>query len=141
MHRSTTSPDEFLDSLPAEHQSDMRRLDAAISEAMAGLDRVLWEGAFWGGTYQRIIGYGGYTQSYRSGKTVDWFIVGLARQKRFYSLYVSAVEDDRYLVESMGRELGNVNAGKGSVRFSTADDLDMDAVNRLVTRAREIMTQ
>jgi hypothetical protein len=141
MQRSTISPDDFIDSLPQEQHFDMRRLDAVISEAMAGLERVLWEGAFWGGTYQRIIGYGGYIQSYRSGKTVDWFIVGLARQKWSYGLYVSAVEDDRYLVESMGRELGNVKAGKGSVRFSTADDLDMDAVNRLVTRAREIMTQ
>ena len=58
MQRSSTSPDEHIASLPDEVREDIATLDAAIVSAMPGEERVLWEGKFWGGTDQRIIGYG-----------------------------------------------------------------------------------
>ena len=53
---------------------------ALLARVFAGHERVLWEGPMWGGTHQRIIGYGAIVQRQRSGD-VDWFVVGLAAQK------------------------------------------------------------
>jgi hypothetical protein len=58
MERTDTDPDHYIDSLAPETGDDMRRLDRLISEVMADETRTLWEGVFWGGSDQTIIGYG-----------------------------------------------------------------------------------
>ena len=60
-------------------------LDGASGGLFAGDERVLWEGPFWGGTQQHIIGYGSYHYKGRSGAEGEWFIVGLAAQKNYLS--------------------------------------------------------
>ena len=139
MHRSDTDPDAYLASLPDPVRDDMTQLDAAISKVMGGLDRVLWEGIFWGGSEQRIIGYGGYRYVGRDKKEGDWFIVGLAAQKSYLSVYVSAAEDGAYLARTYANRLGNVKAGSSVISFKRLADLDLDVLVELVARAREIM--
>ena len=78
MDRSMMSPDEHIASLPDDVRADISRLDAEISRVMKGQERVLWEGKFWGGSDQRIIGYGAYRYTGRSGASGEWFVVGLA---------------------------------------------------------------
>ena len=80
MKRTATSPDDVIESLPEPVRDDIRSLDGTISKVMDGLPRDVWEGPFWGGTQQRIIGYGRYTYRGRSGAEGEWFIVGLASQ-------------------------------------------------------------
>lgn len=62
MQRTTTSPGDYLASLPDDVRDDMTTLDAAIAPVFAGHERVLWGGIFWGGTEQRIIGDGDLRQ-------------------------------------------------------------------------------
>lgn len=138
MERSTTDVSDYLASLPDETRTSMQQLDAVISAGMAGLDRVLFTGTFWGGSDQEIIGYGTYSSPRSDGTEVEWFVIGLARQKAYYSLYVSAVEDGTYLSKSMGPELGKVKVGSSSISFRSLDDIDLDVLERLVGRAREL---
>jgi hypothetical protein len=135
MRRSTTTPDEYLASLPDDIREELRTLDGVISEVMAGRDRVLWEGAFWGGTEQRIIGYGSYRSVGRSGAEVDWFVVGLARQKHHLSVYVNAVEDGRYLVQRYADRLGKVKVGSANVAIKRVADIDMAAFREMLEQA------
>ena len=135
MERSTTTPDEFIASLPDEVREDIAELDRLIAGAMPGQERVLWEGVFWGGTKQRIIGYGQYHSVNRSGAEVDWFKVGLARQKDHISLYINAVEDGRYLVQAYADRLGKAKVGSANVAFKRLADLHQDALLELVRRA------
>jgi hypothetical protein len=137
MDRSGTSPDAFIASLPDGIREDMAALDALISVGMAGRERVLWEGVFWGGTEQRIIGYGAYRATNRSGRDVDWFLLGLARQKDHFSLYCSAVRDGAYLVKELGPGLGKVKVGSANVTFRRVADIDLDALRALVRAAAE----
>jgi hypothetical protein len=83
---TTTTPEEHIASLPDDVRADIATLDGAIAAAMPGEERVVWEGKFWGGTDQRIIGYGSYHYKGRSGAEGEWFIVGLAVQKNYLSL-------------------------------------------------------
>ena len=48
MERSKTTPDEFIASLLDETRTDIAVLDARITGAMEGEERVLLEGKFWG---------------------------------------------------------------------------------------------
>ncbi len=108
MEKSATSPDEHIASLTAEVQADVVELDRLITEEMPGASRVLWEGRFWGGSDQKIIGYGDYTYQQSGKKTVEWFIVGLAVQRSHLSLYVNAADEDGYLVSRFADRLGKV---------------------------------
>lgn len=131
--------DDFLSALPVEVRDDMLALDAVISAAMTGLPRELYVGKFWGGSNQEIIGYGRLSYSRADGKDVEWFMVGLAVQKNYLSLYVSAVEDGKYLSERYGKDLGKVKVGKSSISFTSTADIDLDAVGTLVARARTVL--
>lgn len=139
MQRSDTPPDDHLASLPDAVRDDMTRLDAAISRVMHGLDRVVWEGKFWGGSEQRIIGYGDYRYTARDRSEVDWFIVGLAAQKNHLSVYVSAVEDGAYLTRRYADRLGKVKVGSSAISFKRLADVDLDVLLELVARSRELM--
>jgi hypothetical protein len=138
MHQVDASPDEYLATLADDVRPDMERLDALIAAAMPGRSRVLWEGVFWGGTEQRIIGYGDLVQPRPRGADVRWFVVGLARQKAVSSVYVNAAAGKRYLLSEYADRLGRVKTGSAVINIRSVADLDQPAFTELVARANEL---
>ena len=138
MHRSTTTPDDHIASLPDGVREEIATLDAEISPVMAGLKRTLWEGVFWGGSQQGIIGYGSYRYKGRSGAEGEWFIVGLAAQKNYLSLYVNAAADGQFLGKVYAPRLGKVKPGSANLQFKRAADLDLAVLREMVQRARDL---
>jgi hypothetical protein len=138
MERSATPPEEFIASLPDGVREEIETLDATIAPVMAGLERTLWEGVFWGGSAQRIIGYGSYRYKGRSGAEGEWFIVGLAAQKNYISLYVSGAEGGESLAKLYAARLGKVKAGSANLQFKRAADVDLDVLREMVVRARDL---
>ncbi|GAA1467183.1 DUF1801 domain-containing protein [Microbacterium thalassium] len=129
--------DEFLDETARSHE--MRALDRAITEALPGLTRVLWRGTMWGGTEQAIIGYGLIVQPRPRGADVEWFLVGLAEQKRHLSIYVNAADSEGYLVQRHAYRLGAVRVGAAAITFTAIDRLDLEEFRTMLQRARELM--
>jgi hypothetical protein len=139
LHIADTDPGAYLATLPDDRiRNTMITLDAVIVGAMSTRRRVLWEGTFWGGTEQSIVGYGDMVQSRSRGPDVEWFIVGLARQKNAYSVYVNAVEDGAYLGHRYADRLGKVKLGSASIGFGSLDDLDLEVFSELIARADEL---
>lgn len=138
MERTDTDPAEVIALAPEALREDFATLDGRIAEVMAGLPRTVWEGTFWGGSQQRIIGYGEYHYQGRSGAEGEWFVVGLAAQKAYLSLYVNATEDGGYLVKRWADRLGKVKAGSANVTFRRLSEVDVDALLAMVARAREL---
>lgn len=136
MEKTKIDPAAFIASLPDDVRSDVGALDEVITAAMPGEPRTMWEGTFWGGSDQQIIGYGDLSYERPTG-TVEWFMVGLALQKRYISVYVHAVGDDGYLVEEYADRLGKVKTGKAAINLTSVDDVDLDALAELVTVAGE----
>ena len=132
MNKTDHSPDEFLASFPDELREDMMALDVMISEIFQGHTRALWEGTFWGGTEQHIIGYGDLAQERRGGSIVHWFMVGLARQKHSFSIYVNAIEDGDYAVRKRAEKLGKVKTGAAAITFTNLTDVNLDALRDLL---------
>jgi hypothetical protein len=139
MELSDTSVDDYLDTIDDPQIAEtMTRLDLILSQAMPDRRRALYEGTFWGGTEQTIIGYGHIVQSRPRGEDVHWFLVGLARQKSHYSLYVNAVADGKYLGQHYEGRLGKVKLGSASIGFKHLEDLDLDVLGELLVRADEV---
>ncbi|WP_353814688.1 hypothetical protein [Agromyces sp. SYSU T00266] len=138
MERTDRDVDAVLAALEGERADAMRELDRLIAAEFAGLERVLWQGVFWGGTEQSIIGYGAITQPRPRGGSVDWFLVGLADQAKHLSIYVNAAEDGGYLVQRHASELGRVKVGSAAIAVPSLDRLDLDALTRVLRRAREL---
>ncbi len=139
MEKSTTrTPDQFIDALEPQVGDEIRRLDEVISTAMAGQSRVLWEGKFWGGSEQSIIGYGDYT--YQRGKeTLEWFKVGLAAQKSYISLYVNAADEEGYVSSRYADRLGKVKLGSSAISFKTADDIDLGVLVEMLEETLRLL--
>ena len=137
MRRVDTDPGRYIESLSDEARPDIQKLDKEISKIFKGEPRVLWSGTFWGGSEQNIIGYGDLVQE-RKGKKVEWFKVGLALQKSYISLYVNAVEDNKYLSQKYADQLGKVKVGASSIGFKRLGDVDMPKLFEMLKRARTI---
>ncbi|HET9416507.1 MAG TPA: hypothetical protein VFP30_03105 [Candidatus Limnocylindria bacterium] len=141
MQRSSTPPDGFIATLPDDVRDDIAMLDAQLSRVFQGHERVLWEGVFWGGTTQNIIGYGSYHYKGRSGAGGEWFIVGLAVQKAHLSLYVSGAQDGASLAKHYAHRLGKVKVGSANVTFKRLADLDLAVALEMAERARDLMAE
>jgi len=138
MLRTDANVDSFLASLDGPYADTMRSLDALIAPVFEGYERMLWEGVFWGGTEQQIIGYGGVVQSRPRGKDVEWFLVGLAAQKEHVSVYVNAADGKEYLTQQWASRLGKVKVGSAAVTIRSLDGVDLDELRALVARALKV---
>jgi hypothetical protein len=136
MRRTETDPADFIASLPEGAREDIATLDAEIAALMEGHERVLWEGVMWGGTEQRIIGYGAQRYVNRSGNQVDWFLIGLAKQKDHLSLYVNAAHEGDYIAHRFAGRLGKVKVGSANITFKRLSDVDLPTLRELLTAAR-----
>ena len=114
VEKTTTKPADYIKSLDSDVRADVQRLDKAISKVMARHPKTMWEGKFWGGSHQNIIGYGDYSYTGSGGKVSEWFIVGLAQQKHYISVYVNATDDAGYLTAKYVDKLGKAKVGKSS---------------------------
>lgn len=138
MERVDRSPDAYIATLEPDIRTGMQQLDELIRAALPGRSRSLWEGVFWGGTEQSIIGYRDIVQARPNGDDVEWFLIGLARQKDYFSLYVNAAEDGQYLGKSYADRLGDVKIGSASIAIRKIDAVNLDALSDLIEHADRI---
>lgn len=132
--------DEDIDAFlrGAERSAELVELDALIKAALPGIRRTLWRGKMWGGTDQAIVGYGLIRQPRPKGAGVEWFLVGMAAQKRHLSVYVNAAESGKYLVQLNADRLGKVRVGAAAVTFREIADLDIPEFQAVLMRARQL---
>jgi hypothetical protein len=135
MERTKANVDDYLAAIEGQHVEDLRLLDRSIRDQLPGQPRFLYEGKFWGGSDQQIVGYGVMDYVNRSGENVEWFLVGLAAQKNYISIYVNAVEDGEYLLAKYKGRLGKVKAGSASISFDAVADLEFETLMELIARA------
>ena len=138
MERVDTDPSDYINSLDQQDRSVMLTLDGLITDAMPQRSRVLWHGVFWGGSEQTIIGYGDIRQTRPRSDDVEWFLVGLAKQKNYYSLYVNAATDGKYLGQRYADRLGNVKLGSASIGFRNLDAVNLEVLAELLAEADSI---
>lgn len=141
MEKVKTSPTTHIKSLPEDVRDDVAQLHKIISAELKGLPVVLWEGIFWGGSTQQIIGYGDFVYKGSRAKAVNWFLVGLAVQKNYISIYVNAVEGGQYVAEKYRKQLGAVKIGKSSISFKRLADVNVPTLRTILAKAAKHATK
>lgn len=120
---TATTPEAYLAALDEPRRSEVRAVDALIRATAPGLEPHLQSG---------MLAYGRYRYRYASGRTGEWFPIGLASNKRYISLYVMAADGEHYLAEAFRDRLPKADIGKSCVRFKRLADLDREALIELI---------
>lgn len=141
MERVDTPPEDYIASQEPEISTVLDKLHTLIKTALPDQDCCMWEGVFWGGSEQRIIGYGNFSYQRSDKKQVEWFLIGLAKQKNYFSVYVNAVEERKYLAEIYSSQLGKVKTGKSSISFRKIEDVNLDVLREMIEHADRITNE
>ena len=141
MERVETSPEDYIASQEPEIKTVLDELHTLIKTALPDQDYCMWEGVFWGGSEQQIIGYGNFAYVRSDKKKVEWFLVGLARQKNYFSVYINAVEGKKYLAEIYKSRLGKVKTGKSSISFRNLEDVNLDVLSEMIEHAGRLTVE
>jgi hypothetical protein len=139
MERTGADVDAFLAGLTDARRDDMVALDSLVRTHLGSRERELWEGVFWGGTEQRIIGYARIEQPRPKGPAVEWFLIGLALQKGHLSLYVNAAADGAYLTKKYASRLGKAKVGAAAITITRLDTVDLDGLEAMIAEAFETL--
>jgi hypothetical protein len=129
----------YLDFDPAR-KSDLLRLHSLMRKAAPGLKRYFHRGTPAGqaGMRMKMIGYGKFRYAIKSGKTIEWPVIGIALQKNYISVYVAVRKDGQPIVQAYAGKLGELRSGRNNLGFERYQDLKVDAVSSLFADAAQI---
>ena len=127
MPKALPTVDEFLAALPADRRDTMTTVHKAIRKAVPKLAPAVMHGM----GPSPIIGYGKYRYKTASGREGDWFLIGLAAAKKYYSLHICVGDKAGYLVERNAAKLGKVTTGRTCINFKKLEDLKLGAAMAL----------
>ena len=127
------TPDQYLAGLPAERRAPMLAVHAAIRKAVPKLAPEIMMGMG-----APLIGYGKYHYKSASGREGDWFLIGLASGKSYFSLHICAADTGGYLVEQNAAKLGKVKTGRSCINFKKLEDLKLDVAMAVVKQALKV---
>jgi hypothetical protein len=121
-----TSVKEYFDMLPKERQGPLLFLHKLILKTAPKLKSNF---------LYNMPGYGSFKCKNYKKETIDWPVIALASQKNYISLYVCAIDKEKYLVEKYKRELGKVSVGRSCIRFKKLDDLKFTTLKKVIKLA------
>lgn len=123
------TPAQYLAAVHEPWKKDVNALHKLIRKAAPKLVPFMLGG---------MLGYGKFHYKGRSGREGDWAVIALASQKHYISLYVCAIDGDRYVAERFKNELPKASIGKSCVRFKRLADLDLKVVETMIKRAAKL---
>jgi hypothetical protein len=122
--------EEYIERLAEPRRGEIRALHELIRRTAPDLEPTMEFG---------MLGYGKYHYRYASGREGDWQLVGVASNKNYISLYVTAASPDGgYLAESYKDQLPKASIGKSCIRFKRLGDVDQDVLERLLRYVAEV---
>jgi uncharacterized protein YdhG (YjbR/CyaY superfamily) len=113
--------DDWIAALPEPRRTDIAAIDARIRAVAPDLRRYVDRG---------FLAYGRYRYRYASKKEGDWFVLGIASNKAYISLYSSPVG-----VEPWAARLPKANVGRGCIRFKRTSDIDLEVIDEVIAAA------
>lgn len=119
--------EEYIERLTEPRRSEVRAVHDLIRRTLPQLEPTMEFG---------MPGYGKFHYRYESGREGDRMLIGLASNKQYISLYVTATAPDGgHLAETYKDRLPKASIGKGCIRFKRLGDLDENALVTLLRQA------
>lgn len=124
-----STPQEYISMLEEPRKSEIKKLHAFIKKSAPKLKPYL-EGS--------IIGYGKFPYKSKSGREGEWFVLGLANQKNYISIYSCAMKDGQYLAEKSKPILGKASIGKSCIRYKKIEDIPWEQLKKVLKESQDI---
>lgn len=128
--RNSNSVEAFLDAISDEK----KRADAYkfldLFKQCTGCEPEMWGSS--------IIGFGSYHYVYASGKEGDWMLTGFSPRAKNFSLYIMS-GFSRF--DSLLAELGKHKTGKSCLYVNKWEDLNIDALQEMITASVAYMKE
>jgi hypothetical protein len=123
-----------------KRRADLQKLDKLVKTSAPGLKRYFHRGTPQGepGMRFKMIGYGRSHYRARTGKDVEWPVVGVALQKNYVSVYLSVEKNGAPLVQSYSGKMGEKGCGRNNFSFEKYEDLVAPVVSALFAEAEKI---
>ena len=125
-----TDIERYLEAIPEQRRLRIRHFMAVIEEAEPGLPRQLWSYG------DGVIGFGHYHYRYTTGRTGEFFMVGVSNRKRYVAIYANAADGSRYLTEAFKDRLTGCKIGKSCIevpdRLTVNDEVLADLTRQSV---------
>jgi hypothetical protein len=77
-------------------------------------------------------GYGLYTIKYASGKSREFFQIGVSGNKTGISVYILGLKDKKHLAKTYGTKLGKASVTGYCIRFKALKDIDIDTLEEAI---------
>ena len=113
----------YLASVPKERQELMLFLHDFIQKSVPKLKPHF---------ASNMLGYGSFPYLNYKKEKIEWPVIALANQKNYISLYVCAVDKGVYIAEKYKNELGKVSVGKSCIRFKKLEDINLNALKKVL---------
>jgi hypothetical protein len=114
----STTPDAFIEALTEPRKTDIGRLHDRIRDVAPSVRAYVDRG---------FLAYGRYEYRYATGRVGDWFVLGVASNKAYISMYAPTLDLRPYVAR-----LPKANLGRGCIRFKRVDDLDPSVVDDII---------
>jgi uncharacterized protein YdhG (YjbR/CyaY superfamily) len=123
-----TSAEEYFDDLPEDRKEIMKALDSFIKTHAPSLKPNF---------LYNMPGYGSFKYKNNKKELLDWPTIAIASQKNYISMYICAVNKDGYIAEQYKNDLGKVSVGKSCIRFKKIEDINLDALEKVIKIAEK----
>ena len=129
----------YLDFDP-DRKADLLKLHRLMQRAAPLLKRYFHAGTPAGeaGMRMKMIGYGKFRYPVKSGKAIEWPVIGVALQKNYISVYVAVTKAGSPLVPTYAGRMGERRTGANNFSFEKFDELNAPAVSALFSEAANI---
>ena len=74
------------------------------------------------------IGYGSQILEYASGKTKEFYQIGMSANTTGFSVYIMGIDDKKYLSRTFGKKLGKASVTGYCIKFKTLSDIKIDVL-------------
>jgi uncharacterized protein YdhG (YjbR/CyaY superfamily) len=121
---TSKSPEEYISKIEdPSRKEEIQKLHALIRRAVPDLKPFMIVG---------MIGYGLFHYKSPSGREGDWYIIGLASNKNYISVYVCASDGKQYTAEKYKKELAPADIGRSCIRFKKTSDIDLKILEKVI---------
>jgi hypothetical protein len=116
--RIAATPEAYVEGLESPRREDIGRIHARIRSVAPSLTASAAEG---------MLTYGRYTYKSRSGRAGEWWVLGVASNKAYISLYAPTLQAEAYVAR-----LPKANLGRGCIRFKRLDDVELEVIDEVI---------
>ena len=126
------TPAEYIKMIDEPRRSEIKKLHAFIQKTVPKLKPFMQSG---------MIGYGKIKYETKSGRSGDWFIIGLSSRKQYISVYACAADEKAgcYVPEKYKKELPKASIGRSCIRFKTMEDIDLKVLAKILKESAKLM--